>query len=1191
MQASIVDWLNQIGLGKYSETFDANDIDRRALPHLTEDDLRELGVSLGHRKVLMSAIEDLGQAVIEPERDQVTGDNSLLISPAPAVISVNPAEAERRLLSILFCDLVGSTSLSEQLDAEELREILRRYQDAVAGCITRYGGHVAKYLGDGVIAYFGWPRAYEDQAERAVRAALEALEAVRDLTSGIGVQLNARVGIATGEVIVGDLIGDQSKDTDAVAGDTPNLAARLQALAEPDTLLIAGATQRLVGSGFELEPLGKRSLKGFKRQLDVFRVLRERRVDSRFEAAHGDAILPFVGRVHEIGLLAERWKSAQQGRGQVILVNGEPGIGKSRLIEAFCTSLGDGDHQIMRMQCSPYLSDSAYHPFIERITRAAGFAPTDNAETRLGKLEKLLAADEEDLNVFIPVYAELLSINLDSNYRPLELQPQALKELTLRTLVERFGSIAARLPTVLVLEDAHWIDPSTKETIERLLPRIQSMPALLIVTHRTEWTVDWAEGYPHCSMISINRIGREQVNELVEAVIGTPPTPALIDEIMRRTDGVPLFVVELARTILETSTMDEPPSQVIPATLQGSLMARLDRLPSDLKSVAQMASVIGRDFDVRLLAKVVGLDEFAMQQAVDHLQKSQIIMRSAVSSDAFAFRHALIQDTAYQSLLTSRRRSYHDIIAEILAADYPEVAESQPELVARHFTHADRAEDALPLWRRAAERALARSSNFEAVRHSENARSAVRELRDPELQQRELFETELLCARALSSSGSLGTAMEAFIKAGEIAQTLDNPVGIADAALGYDNALFLANERDRSIIDVLKGAFNALGQEHERYRCQLLGRLARAHLLQGEYDPANKYNAEALTIAKQIGDEQAVFDVLVNDILMMPTVGRTPFESEQRSRDVEAILASAERLDENDALGRALSVDMYFSAEIGDRQRFDSALTKLSVLSEERQMQHTLWIARHGQAMQAVLDGRFVDAERLSEEALNIGRQTHGAGVEGVYGIQMFTIRREQGRLSLVAPIVKRLADENPSDLTWKPGFALIACDLGFLDPARRIIEELADAGFNLALDAQRSTTIAYLAEVCSVLRDERYAEAIFQLLKPYQHMTITTGVATICYGAAGRYLGSLASVLGDWDEAQQQFERAIELDTKFDAPPWLAHTQYAYADMLLKRGRSGDMDEAHALLRKALAAATALDMVSLKGKIQQLRN
>jgi tetratricopeptide (TPR) repeat protein len=536
--------------------------------------------------------------------------------------------------------------------------------------------------------------------------------------------------------------------------------------------------------------------------------------------------------------------------------------------------------------------------------------------------------------------------------------------------------------------------------------------------------------------------------------------------------------------------------------------------------------------------------------------------------------------------LTSRRRAYHDIIAETLVADYPDIAETQPELVARHFMEADRPRDALPLWKLAAQRALARSANSEAIRHSEHAFESANKVSDATARPLELLATELLRGRALTNSGQLAPGMAAFLRAAEQARDLKDATSFAEAVASFDEARFLANEHDDASIKLLEEALAMAEHSDGHARSQLMSRLARCFLLIGDYERARSYNDQAVELVRQLDDPDALFHVLVNDFLT-PTEGRSRNESDRRRVLVDEILVAADRLDEAEPRGRALSCRAYFSAEEGDRDGLNEAVSDLAHTGQEHEMKHLQWIAQHGQAMLAILDGDFANAEKLAEAAYGIGQQTHGSAADGVYGIQMFTIRREQGRLAEVAPVIKKLLDDNPKQAEWKPGFALVACDLGFAEPAGRMLSEIAETGFSFPLDAKRSITLAYLSEVCANLEEPKYAEGLYELVRPYRHMTITAGVMTVCYGSAGRFLGQLATVLGDWDRAEEHFETAIAMNKKMGAWPWLAHSQHAYATMLQKRARTGDADAAHSLMAHAQETANRLGMAALQAKLQ----
>jgi class 3 adenylate cyclase len=583
----IAAWLSELGLERYIGAFRDNDIDDRILHTLSADDLRELGVSsLGHRKKLLDAIARLRDA--EPTVEMGSSG-----APQPR------SAAERRHLTVMFVDLVGSTELAGKLDPEDMREVLRAYQDACAGVIARFDGFVAKFMGDGVLAYFGYPRAHEDEAERAVRAGLALATTIGGLKAPNGEALGARIGIATGLVVVGDLVGEGAAQEQAVVGETPNFAARLQGIAAPGQVVIAGATRRLLGTRFELQDLGERELKGIGAPVQAYVIIGERPVESRFEAMSGPSVLPMVGRDQELALLLERWTQAKAGEGQGVLLVGEAGIGKSRIGRALLDAVTEEPHVRIRYQCSPYHIDSALWPVMQQLNYAAGLAANDPLEARLEKLEALLdLAGGRDA---APLIADLLGLDGSARYGPLDLTPQAQRVRTLDALVDQLVGLAAHQPVLVVLEDAHWIDPTTLEMIEQGLDRIAAARVLLLLTSRPDRQPALA-AHPHVTRLTLNRLGRAGVEAIV-ARLGADHLPgATIDAIIARTDGVPLFVEELTKAVLESG------ETAIPASLHDSLMARLDRIP-EIKEVAQIAACIGREFDYPLLAAVVDRTE------------------------------------------------------------------------------------------------------------------------------------------------------------------------------------------------------------------------------------------------------------------------------------------------------------------------------------------------------------------------------------------------------------------------------------------------------------------------------------------------------------------------------------------------------------------------------------------------------
>jgi class 3 adenylate cyclase/predicted ATPase len=689
-------WLEAQGFGQYAELFAGHAIDREALVGLTDDHLKELGLPLGHRIKLLKAIQEFREPEGPPTADHV-------VTAAP-----RPPEAERRQLTVLFCDLVGSTELSAQLDPEDLGQVIRAYHGVCAEMVERWGGHVAKYMGDGVLAYFGWPQAHEDEVERAVRAGLDLVAAVAGLATPDEAGLAARVGIATGRVVVGELIGAGAAQEQAVVGETPNLAARLQALAMPGQVIIADATRRLLGHHFELEDQGQRELKGIGGPVQPYAVTGERPVESRFEAMSGSSLLPMVGRDQELALLLERWAQAKAGEGQGVLLVGEAGIGKSRISRALLDAVTEERHFRVRYQCSPYHTDSALWPVIQQLNYAAGLTADDPLEARLDKLEALL--DRAGGRDAAPLIADLLALDGGARYGAIDLAPQAQRAQTLEALVQQMLGLAARQPVLVALEDAHWIDPTTLEMIEQGLDRIAAARVLLLLTSRPDRQPALA-AHPHVTRLTLNRLGRAGAETIVARLGGNRLPGATIDAIIARTDGVPLFVEELTKAVLETGEAS------IPASLHDSLMARLDRIP-EVKEVAQIAASIGREFKYTLLAAVVDRAEPDLQSALDQLVASELIFRRGRPPDArYTFKHALVQDAAYQSLLKGRRQHLHARIAEILEQRFPDTVETEPELFARHYTAAGLTEAGVHYWERAGARATERSAFVEAINH------------------------------------------------------------------------------------------------------------------------------------------------------------------------------------------------------------------------------------------------------------------------------------------------------------------------------------------------------------------------------------------------------------------------------------------------------------------------------------------
>jgi predicted ATPase/class 3 adenylate cyclase len=702
--------------------------------------------------------------------------------------------AERRQLTVMFCDLVGSTALSTRLDPEELHQVLRTYRDAIAAAVHRYDGHVAQYLGDGVLAYFGWPRSHEHEAERAVRAGFAAIEAVRALPPLHRVAISVRIGIATGLVVVGEM---ESHDDTAV-GETPNLAARLQGAAAPDSIVIEPATRRLLGDLFELEELPPLAAKGFAQPVAACKVLRPSRIESRFEAFHASALTPMVGRDEEVELLLRRWERAKGGAGQLVVLSGEGGIGKSRLVAALRQAIQAERHEELRYFCSPHHRDSSLYPIASQIERAAAFDRDAEPAVQLDRLDHLVDDGPHAL-LDRRLFAELLRLPALDRYPQSPMTPQQRKQRTFEALMRRLEALAARAPLLQVFEDVHWIDPTSQDALDRFVERVRTLPALLIVTCRPEYVPAWV-GQPHVTMVNLARLDRRDGVALIRQVVGANQLSLdVVMGIAERTDGVPLFVEELTKAILEAGAqggdtareLNLAPVNTVPAVLYASLMARLDRL-GGAKEIAQTAAAIGRECTHELLAAVASLEEAPLMDALEKLTSSGLLIARGTPPDAtYLFKHALVQDAAYGTLLISRRQQLHGRIAELMVARFPDMAAREPELVARHFAEARQAARAVPYWIAAGRHAAERSANLEAIRHLSLALEAIQGMPEGEERDRqELVAQTAIGTPLISVHGYAATETgAAYTRARLLSQRLGDKRGIY-ATLGGEFSYF-----------------------------------------------------------------------------------------------------------------------------------------------------------------------------------------------------------------------------------------------------------------------------------------------------------------------------------------------------------------------------------------------------------------
>jgi len=740
----IAEWLASIGLSEYAQRFADNAIDLSVIRDLTEQDLKDLGVPLGHRRKILRAIAELDG-----------------LAPAPTQTATEPAlrdEPERRHLTVMICDLVGSTALSARLDPEDMGAVMDAYHAACARITRTYDGFLAEFRGDGILAYFGYPIAHEDDAERTVRAGLDIIAAVARLETRAAEPLAVRIGIATGLVVVGDLSREGALREHAVVGETPNLAARLQALAEPGTIAVAASTRRLLGDLFRLRDLGRHEVKGIAEPVAAWAVEAVSDSESRFEAARAAGLTDLIGREDELDFLLERQRLAWKGEGQIVLISGEPGIGKSRLAAALAERIAGEPHTRLRYQCSPYHTNSALRPFIAQVERAAGFKADETSAQRLDKLEAVLAMGASQVQAVAPLFAALLAIPFGERYPPLSLSPTQHRRRTLAALLDQFEGLARRQPILLSFEDAQWADATSLELLDLTVERVRRLPVLALFTFRPEFEPPWA-GLPNVGTLTLGRLDRDDVENMVARVTGWRVLPAeVMKQIVAKTDGNPLFVEELTKAVLEAGILvenhdgyrlDGPlPPLAIPATLQDSLMARLDRL-APVREIAQIGAAIGREFSYSLARALVGRDERALKHGLAQLEHAELVFRRGEPPDAvYSFKHVLVRDAAYESLLRSRRQQLHGQIARALEQGFADIVASQPEIVAHHFTEAGLVEPAIDYWLKAGQQAARRSANVEALNHFARGLDLLPKIDDPMLRNK----SELLLQTSLGHS-------------------------------------------------------------------------------------------------------------------------------------------------------------------------------------------------------------------------------------------------------------------------------------------------------------------------------------------------------------------------------------------------------------------------------------------------------
>jgi class 3 adenylate cyclase/predicted ATPase len=919
-------WLRSLGLGKYEAAFRDHEIDETVLPRLTHENLKELGITaLGHRLKLLDAITALR-----------THDGALDAVTALSAPRAHPEDrAERRHVTVMFSDLVGSTALSARMDPEDLREVISTYQKCVAETVRRSGGFVAKYMGDGVLIYFGYPQAHEDDAERAVRAGLQLIAAVTALKSHVPLQ--TRVGIATGLVVVGDLIGSGVAQEHGIVGETPNLAARLQALAEPGAVVVAEKTRRQIGTLFELADLGPQQLKGFGDAQSPWRVLGENQALGRFAALRMSTV-PLVGRDEELELLLRRWAQAKVEGERVVVLSGEAGLGKSRLTDALCERIVGEPHGRLQYYCSSHHQDSTLYPIVAQLERAAGFVRDDEPGDRVRKLEALLASSSATREE-IALIAEMLLPPTDGHYALPEMPAQQRKQKTLQALLAQIERLAAVQPVLMIVEDLQWIDPTSLEWLT-LVAEHRTLRVLLLITARPEALPPWP-AYAHVTTLVLSRLDTRNAAAMVDEIASkrTLP-PETVREIVARSDGVPLFIEELANAVVEAETPNAPFSHsTVPPTLHASLMARLDRLGPIAKDIAQKGAAIGREFAYELLALIGERPEAELREGLERLTRAGILfVRGSPPNATYTFKHALVQDAAYGTLLRGRRQDLHARIATEIETHFAQIGEQRPELLAHHATQAGLIERAIVQWAKAGRKSASRSAMPEAVSQLQRGLELVPAL--PDAPERHRLELELQSALGGALVASRGIAAPETGSAYARARVLCERLG--------DNV---------SLIPVLSGQISH-------------------HFGRAEYALAQRTAEDLLRLAKSRGDTASELVGSRSMGLNLHLLG----EFRDAARSFERVLQLYDP-SEHGALTAVAAYDMralaltYLSVDLFILGRTDEALSRgEEAITWSRRLNHphTLGYALSFGALAHLLRGENEKAEALTEEVLTL---------------------------------------------------------------------------------------------------------------------------------------------------------------------------------------------------------------------------
>lgn len=915
-------WLEELGLEQYSKVFIENDVDLDIVSELGESDLEKLGVSLGHRKKLLRGIAQL---------DKARGDSRTSLSHA------RPLSAEYRYLSVVFCDLVGSTALTIALGAEKMREINRAYQETCRAIIERYGGYTARFMGDGIMMYFGFPVAQEDAAERAIHVGLDIVKSMESLNQRIarktGVELSVRVGIASGRVIVDRIGAGESEESNAV-GEAPNLAARMQGLAKPNSIVVDNDTRRLAGNMFEYRDIGQRELKGMPSLTQAWEVIGYSEVESRFA---GGPMSTIVGRDEELSLLLSRWHQAVQGEGQVIVLSGEAGIGKSRIIEEFIEHISSQEYKSFRTYCSSYQTQNPMYPILERVRRQMNLLESDSDALRQEKLERVLIGEYGFSQELLGIFSSLMNLEIDGVYPSLETTATQQLLMLQEAFIAYLLDSAETGPVLMLLEDAHWVDPTTRNLVDALVRKTQDALMFMVISSRPEKCPDYKQSY--VTRLSLNRLGKEQVNSLIGNIAKDRHfNEDTVCRIRDKCEGVPLFIEEITTMIIESGggQIDVAKNETVnvPTTLQASLLARLDKLGT-AKQVAQMASVIGDRFDTEILSVLSGYEVSTIESMLENLVEHEVLDRHSVNNTMqYEFRHALLRDAAYSSLLSSSQNSLHTKIANHLSRKKGDFVRSNAGLIAYHFFHASDRDNAFKFWLLAGNNAFEAGATMEAVELFNSAKECIPSDKSNEILEH-VYQLHLQRGHALNAAfgAASADAYQSFREAVEVSKVLQN-IKLQITALDWEFGItFNAGMLKKSLIPVQ--TMKEIGERHDHLTATISGYqgMGMAHFAMGEFDLAE----EALARGLRRGEGQ---DIGVNcyPSMSLNYLANTEYitgNTDSARKTCEAALTSA-REESVHSITAALNNSCYTLVFLGEAESVRQYAGELIELSERK---------------------------------------------------------------------------------------------------------------------------------------------------------------------------------------------------------------------------------------------------------------